>query len=91
MEAPAHIARKKTRRSKRTKWLLIGAIITVIVIIAIAVPAGVLLNRGGNKEEGLSSNAIIPLYIYPLAGAWDDMFKAYESIPCFSLTMFTKY
>jgi hypothetical protein len=63
----------RANRSKRFKWLGIGVIAAIIIII-IVVPIVVLVPRAANSKLH-QSNVILPLYIYPLPGAWDPLYE----------------
>jgi hypothetical protein len=76
MEAPLRTLRRK--QSKRSKCLTIAGVILFLVILAIVIPLAVILPRK-KQSKGLKSTAIIPLYIYPEAGAWDPLYEAITS------------
>jgi flagellar basal body-associated protein FliL len=73
MEAPARILhRHKTKRSRRSLFII--AIIVIVVILAIVIPLAVVLPRK-NRSHGETSTVIVPLYIYPDVGAWDPLYE----------------
>ncbi|KAK4580546.1 hypothetical protein LTR86_000749 [Recurvomyces mirabilis] len=74
MEAPRFAIERQRRRSRRT-WFAVS-IVAVLVILAIAVPLAVILPR---RIHGLPTAVILPLYSYPLGGAWDPLFHTLDS------------
>ena len=73
MEAPRSALHRQKRRSRLT-WMII-AIVVLVVLIVVIVPTAVILG-GKHHSNGLSSSVMVPLYIYPLAGAWDPLYNA---------------
>lgn len=77
MEAPKSAL---SRQNKRRKWLwILIAIAVVIVLIVIIVPTATILG-GRHHPKGLDSSVLLPLYVYPLADAWDPLYRAYVAI-----------
>jgi len=62
-------------RSKLCKWLLIAALLTII-LLAVAIPVGILVAQRKSLPKGIRATILVPLYIYPVAGAWDSLFNA---------------
>jgi flagellar basal body-associated protein FliL len=74
MEAPRHAKHRETRRSRRNWWIL--AIVALVVLIVVIVPTAVVLTDKKHQSNGLRSSVLLPLYVYPLAGAWQPLYNA---------------
>jgi len=61
------------RRSKKFRYITIGVVIFIVLLIVI-IPIAVLVPKS-RSTKGLTSNIILPLYIYPLNGAWDPLYE----------------
>lgn len=63
------------KRGRRNKWLAIAcAIAVVVVLVVVIVPCAVILPK--RNRGALRSNVLVPLYIYPVPGAWDPLYDA---------------
>jgi hypothetical protein len=73
MEAPRSILGRQKRRARWFRW--VNALAAVAVLIVIIVPLAVIL-PGRRHVKGMPSTALIPLYAYPTAEAWEPLFRA---------------
>nr|OQO24450.1 hypothetical protein B0A51_10169 [Rachicladosporium sp. CCFEE 5018] len=73
MEAPRRNLNRQRQRSRKT-WVIVAAVL-LVVILAVVIPVAVVISRR-HHSTGLPSEILLPLYIYPLAGAWEPLYNA---------------
>jgi hypothetical protein len=69
-----------TRRSvlKSRRGRIIIGVIVAIAILAIVIPAAVVVSlRKKSEDMGPKSTVFVPLYIYPAPGVWTPLEEAY--------------
>jgi hypothetical protein len=71
----AIIARRQ--KVKRLRLVVCACAVLLIIVLAIAIPLALKGGRRSSPVPGLQSDILVPLYIYPVPGAWDPLFSAY--------------
>ena len=66
---------KRRKKVNRIRLLILALLGIVIIAIAVAVPVAI-LHSHKTPITGITSNVLVPLYIYPAPGAWDPLFSA---------------
>lgn len=85
MEAPSRLLHRQSRRSRCCYLSIISAAVIVALLVLIVPLATILPNR--RRSHGLPSSILLPLYIYPVPGAWDPLFKVLDAHPSLNFTI----
>lgn len=62
-------------RRKRKRFWYISLAVVFLLILAVVIPVAVVFSRR-RHPKGLKSTVLVPLYIYPVPGAWEPLHKA---------------
>ncbi|KAJ6111741.1 hypothetical protein N7523_007802 [Penicillium sp. IBT 18751x] len=82
--AEKHVSRRGCLRSRRSRIIL--AVIAFIVILAAIIPAVVVTTLHKNSM-GPKSKVFVPLYVYPVPGAWSPLEEVISAHPNINFTV----
>jgi hypothetical protein len=63
------------KNPKRIKYISIISVVIFLAILALIISLAVILPKRTKLPKGLASTVLVPLYIYPLDGAWEPLYE----------------
>ncbi|ERF71976.1 hypothetical protein EPUS_07446 [Endocarpon pusillum Z07020] len=73
-------------RRKRKRFWYFSLAIVFLVILAVVLPVAFVFSRR-RHPKGLKSTVLVPLYIYPIPGAWEPLHEAIIARPNLNFTV----
>lgn len=66
-----HVRGRGCLRSRRSRLIAAAAALAVILIAVL--PPAIIVSRREDDSMGPKAKVFVPLYVYPVAGAWDPL------------------
>jgi hypothetical protein len=63
------------KNTKRTKYISIISVVIFLAILALIISLAVILPRRTKLPTSFASTVLVPLYIYPIDGAWEPLYE----------------
>jgi predicted neutral ceramidase superfamily lipid hydrolase len=61
--------------TKRIKYISIISVVVFLAILALIILLAVILPRRIKLPKSFASTVLVPLYIYPIDGAWEPLYE----------------